>query len=280
MWTWHVFWRSQSFFHLLSKLVVDGTSKLEAIYRNRPFLCTSGKLRPLPQPKLKMTACRPCNAFVSFPDAEYTASLIRGALSKLGSNVTITSTVPEDTDGLTVQWSTYDDINHELTLKNPRNVLSGCYIIRKSLIRKHFLHRALQGYMAKHPNSILGTAVPHTWDIEINHLDELDELWVDDLYDLVELLSEENNDWFILKPGMADRGMGIRLFKSKAGLQEIFESFEESDGDEEIEKEDESKTGVVTSQLRHFVIQVSVILYIVLTLKWGPARHTCKTHSS
>lgn len=57
--------------------------------------------------------------------------------------------------------------------------------------------------------------------------------------------------------GMADRGMGIRLFQSKEDLQQIFESFEEySDGSDDDERHDGSATDVVTSQLRHFVIQV------------------------
>jgi tubulin--tyrosine ligase len=53
---------------------------------------------------------------------------------------------------------------------------------------------------------------------------------------------------------MADRGMGIRLFHTKEDLQQIFESFEEDSDDDE--RTDGSATNVVTSQLRHFVIQV------------------------
>ena len=59
---------------------------------------------------------------------------------------------------------------------------------------------------------------------------------------------------------MADRGMGIRLFHSKKDLQQIFESFEEdsdgSDDDGPSGRTDGSATDIVTSQLRHFVIQV------------------------
>ncbi len=57
--------------------------------------------------------------------------------------------------------------------------------------------------------------------------------------------------------GMADRGMGIRLFYTKDGLQKIFESFEVDSDDEETEDEGGDASGVITSQLRHFVIQVS-----------------------
>ena len=58
---------------------------------------------------------------------------------------------------------------------------------------------------------------------------------------------------------MADRGMGIRMFNSKEQLQEIFEGFEsdeESDDDSEGQAQ-ASNTAVVTSQLRHFVVQVA-----------------------
>lgn len=64
-----------------------------------------------------------------------------------------------------------------------------------------------------------------------------------------------------MKSGMADRGMGIRLFNSKEQLQEIFEGFESDDEDEDAEDGDNagaSRTAVVTSQLRHFVVQVSI----------------------
>ena len=58
---------------------------------------------------------------------------------------------------------------------------------------------------------------------------------------------------------MADRGMGIRLFCSKEELQQIFQSFEE-DSDDNEERNNSSATDVVTSQLRHFVIQVQALL--------------------
>ena len=56
---------------------------------------------------------------------------------------------------------------------------------------------------------------------------------------------------------MADRGMGIRLFNTKDGLQKIFESFGVDSDDEETEDERGDASGVVASQLRHFVVQVS-----------------------
>lgn len=62
---------------------------------------------------------------------------------------------------------------------------------------------------------------------------------------------------------MADRGMGIRLFTSKDELQHIFEEFEgDSDSEDETDGtvEIDSNTAVITSQLRHFVVQVERII--------------------
>ncbi|KAG6878429.1 hypothetical protein C0993_007030 [Termitomyces sp. T159_Od127] len=105
--------------------------------------------------------------------------------------------------------------------------------------------------MTKHLSSSLKAAVPKTYEIEISFADELDEMWADDLWELGELL-DTSPSWWILKPGMSDRGMGIRIFNSKESLQQIFEEFELSDDEGESSP---GETAVVTSQLRHFVIQ-------------------------
>ena len=103
--------------------------------------------------------------------------------------------------------------------------------------------------------------MPRTWELELSFADELDELWSDDLYDLSEEIDKDDpSKWWILKPGMADRGMGLRLFHSKEDLEAIFQEFEQ-DSDSESEDEEAGEqcnrdTAVVTSQLRHFVVQV------------------------
>lgn len=142
--------------------------------------------------------------------------------------------------------------------------------------------------MVKHPESCLKEAVPKTWDLEISFADELDEMWGDELWDLGAAMDEQTveqdgikKSWWILKPGMADRGMGIRMFDSKEALQEIFEAFEE-DEDDELEEgkvgteqgrdeDTRDSTAVVTSQLRHFVIQVK---FCQIHLRFFPTSHT------
>ncbi|KAH7915394.1 tubulin-tyrosine ligase family-domain-containing protein [Hygrophoropsis aurantiaca] len=188
--------------------------------------------------------------FISWPSAPLTECLVRKAIAELGLSGSIHLIQPHSYHSL-LQWSTYDDLDHDATRKNPQNVLSSSYTIRKALIRKHFLSRCIQSYLTKHPHSVLKHAVPRTWDLEISYADELDEMWSDELWDLGNELDDPYK-WWILKPGMADRGMGIRLFNSKEALQRIFESFEGDSDDEDNTTDD---TAVITSQLRHFVIQ-------------------------
>lgn len=144
-------------------------------------------------------------------------------------------------------------------------VSSSSYCIRKSLIRKNWLHTSVHAHSVKSsasPSPL--TLLPRTWSIDLQFADDLDELLIDELYDLAELLEqgqEERRRWFILKAAMADRGMGIRIFSSLDGLRRILEEFEEQDESED-EEEDEaaqsssSSSAVALGQLRHFVIQV------------------------
>ncbi|KAI9512798.1 TTL-domain-containing protein [Russula earlei] len=224
--------------------------------------------------------------FVAWPSAPLTDLLVRSALLSLPdiNSATIHSTQPRSFRKL-IQWSTYDGIDHALTHSHHHDVLSSSYIIRKALIRKHFLSRSIRSYLTKHPDSVLRTAVPKTWEIEIAFSDELDDLWADELWDLSELLlasadaDETKKMWWILKPGMADRGMGIRLFDSKEGLRRTLDEFDDDDEEEEEEEgpdcgegrhdgngdgdgpgfgaaaQDDDDTSVAVSQLRHFVIQ-------------------------
>ncbi|KAG6850836.1 hypothetical protein H0H93_008139 [Arthromyces matolae] len=192
---------------------------------------------------------------VLWPYAPLTERLVRNAIDELDVNVDFVSSVPPLlADSRLIQWASYDHIDHELTHENHGQVLSSSYIFRKAIIRKHYLSRCLSSYMTKYPLSPLKAAIPKTYEIDISFADELDELWADDLWELAEALVSSQS-WWILKPGMSDRGMGIRLFNSKESLQEIFEEFELSDDEPEDDMDDVNATAVATSQLRHFVLQ-------------------------
>ncbi|KAF9015315.1 TTL-domain-containing protein [Cyathus striatus] len=216
---------------------------------------------------------------LSWSSAPFTSSLVHHALYPFPSHAQIVSSLPNAlSDALPtspsrflLQWSTYDHIDHELTHFCRKNVLSSSYTFRKALIRKHFLSRLIHSYVTKHPSASLARAAPKTFEVEISFADELDEMWADELWELGESLEDGSSTWWILKPGMADRGMGIRLFNSKEGLHNIFEEFEQEDDQEESsdqERDDHETTAVVTSQLRHFVIQE----YILSPLLVDPAQ--------
>ena len=204
--------------------------------------------------------------FLSWPSAPLTESLVRNALLALPTvkSANIYSTIPQSFNRL-IQWSSYDEIDHALTHSSHHNVRSSSYVIRKALIRKHFLSHCIHSYLTKHVDSVLRTAVPKTWEIEISFADELDDLWADELWDLSDVLDKSaqfDDRWWILKPGMADRGMGIRLFDSKEGLRRVLEEFDDDglgeygDGDGDGAATDDN-SAIAISQLRHFVIQAS-----------------------
>lgn len=101
-------------------------------------------------------------------------------------------TEEEKTSSNILQWATYDEIDHELTLFSPwsTKVMSCAYIIRKALIRKHFLSRSAHRHVVKNPDSPLKNGVPRTWELELRFLDELDEMWADELWDLGDVLDQ------------------------------------------------------------------------------------------
>ncbi|EKM83751.1 hypothetical protein AGABI1DRAFT_66676 [Agaricus bisporus var. burnettii JB137-S8] len=191
--------------------------------------------------------------FVSWPSAPLTRRLVLNALGQLPVTIHVVHALTDEPCHRLIQWSAYDSIDHELTNARRDSVLASSYTYRKALIRKHYLAHSIHSYLTKNPSSLLKTASPQTFDIDIAFADELDEKWADELYELGCFLDDDPQRWWILKPGMADRGMGIRLFSTKEALYQIFEEFELSDSDDE--ERQSSQTAVVASQLRHFVIQ-------------------------
>lgn len=135
----------------------------------------------------------------------------------------------------------------------------------------------MRHHTAKHAGSALAAAFPLTCDFELDYADFLDEALAEAFEVAASLVANAerapaDREWWILKPGMSDRGQGIRLFSTENELRAIFEEFEElesdseDDGGERGEEKDgvegeshaSSATDVVTSQLRHFVAQAYV----------------------
>ncbi|WWC73807.1 uncharacterized protein I206_107779 [Kwoniella pini CBS 10737] len=196
---------------------------------------------------------KPLEAFVSFP-SPYTQSLLIQALISCIPSLKLSLIPPSEGDPPALQWADYDLLSFDKPHSNPSKYLISSYIYRKALIRKHQLNSTIQAYLAKCDHrkikSVLAEGgIPKGWNVELQFLDELDELLMDDLYELNdgmrknEDLPVEDRSWYILKPGFADRAQGIRMFSTETELRAIFEEFEPPSSDEEEYESDDSKEG-------------------------------------
>ncbi|CRK30925.1 hypothetical protein BN1708_015878, partial [Verticillium longisporum] len=166
----------------------------------------------------------------------------------------------------------YETLDFEYAADHSSTVLINSYMIRKALIRKHYLSATVETWSAKHPSSSLATGVKRSEHFELDYAEFLDDALVEafDLRESLERNEEKEDpaqrDWWILKPGMSDRGQGIRLFSTQDELQAIFDGWEadrpDSDAGEDEDEEvadagdrDGSGDYITTSHLRHFVAQ-------------------------
>lgn len=159
-----------------------------------------------------------------------------------------------------VEYTDYDDLDFDRLAAGDESYFGCSYIYRKGLIRKHYLNNTVRMFCAKNPGSILNRAVPESFNLEVDYAEFLDDA-LDEAYELRQEIEAGGKTW-ILKPSMSDRAQGIRMFTTIDGLQEIFDRFEEeagNDSEEEGEQQntsgDEDNHGVITSQLRHFIVQ-------------------------
>lgn len=167
-----------------------------------------------------------------------------------------------------IQWSDYDLIDWSHLKSSPHQTLVNAYPIRKALIRKNHLVRAVESYHIK--NSLDPTnptwsrviSIPKSFSFTLCYSDELDELWMDELYDLNNQLPEtevglhqedkenrrktgQSKVW-ILKPALADKGQGIRLFETKDQLRQIFLEFERLEDQEDERLENIEASSIVS----------------------------------
>lgn len=199
---------------------------------------------------------------------KYVQPLILAALkARLPPELLVLIEDEPPTDCQYLQWRQYESINFEHLIASPATSLANSYIIRKALIRKHYLSTTVSNWLTKHPNSVLKRHVKVGVEFEVDYAEFLDDALVE-AWELKESWARNDGsnvakEWWILKPGMSERGQGIRLFSSEEELQAIFEEWDpESDDDDEEddathsgdEKED-AGNGIMTSQLRHFIAQ-------------------------
>nr|POF03794.1 putative tubulin--tyrosine ligase c12b10.04 [Quercus suber] len=178
-----------------------------------------------------------------------------------------------------LQWRQYENIDFDHLVGHPGSSLANSYIIRKALIRKHYLSNTISHWVTKNPVSILASHVKPSVEFEVDYAEFLDDALVE-AFELHDSWSRNmhkdpsDREWWILKPGMSERAQGIRLFSTEEELTEIFEAWDplsDAESDEIASQrsynsedlptarpclEDHQKDdGVVTSQLRHFIAQ-------------------------
>ena len=217
---------------------------------------------------------------INYEDA-YVQPLILAALKShlpQGSYTLISSIADlPDQSSPFLQIGAYEALPFPHILSHPTTTLANAYIIRKALIRKHYLSTTAFNWVTKNPSSILATNIKPACDFELDYAEFLDEALVEawelrESFERNEGKGSHEREWWILKPGMSDRGQGIRLFSTEEELQSIFEEWEADrpDSDDEGEDENENENGkeeqmeekgdregdyIMASHLRHFIAQ-------------------------
>lgn len=176
-------------------------------------------------------------------------SAFRGQGFEISFNKNILKELQEDPQMKVFHYGEYEELDIDLLQSHPHQYFISSFIYRKALIRKHYLAHTILHYCTKNPSSILKGAFPDAYLIEVDYAEFLDDA-LDEAYELRQELEMAEKTW-ILKPSMADKGQGIRLFRTILDLQNIFESFE-NDNDSDMESDQD---GIMVSQLRHFLIQ-------------------------
>ncbi|OAL00222.1 tubulin-tyrosine ligase [Phaeosphaeriaceae sp. SRC1lsM3a] len=208
-------------------------------------------------------------ALINYEDP-YVQPLILAALEKrlpaeTYELITTITQLPSPSSRL-LQWVQYESIDFDHLMDRSSTSTANAYVIRKALIRKHYLSTTIANWITKYPDSLLKKHVKPSVEFEVDYAEFLDDALIE-AWDLKESWARNEDkevserEWWILKPGMSDRGQGIRLFSTEEELTTIFEEWDPPSDDEDEEEDarsdadgDESDN-IMTSQLRHFVAQ-------------------------
>lgn len=192
----------------------------------------------------------PARIVLTIPDTDYIYQPLMHSFRKHLPNIPVSRNLPVTMDKLTFHYGEYEQLNMDQLMSNDF-YHANAYIYRKAIIRKHYLSHTIHSYVVKNEDSILNKAFFESFNIDVDYAEFLDDA-LDENWELRQEL-ESKQKWWILKPSMSDKGQGIRIFKTIEQLQDIFDSFEEDETDDEDVGQDSNK--VVTSQLRHFIVQ-------------------------
>ncbi|KAI1480872.1 sure-like protein [Daldinia eschscholtzii] len=190
-----------------------------------------------------------------------------------GETIPLSKLLPENSSSPVLQITPYEAIDWDYVDSHAETCIVNSYMLRKALIRKHYLSATVEQWVAKRPESVLKTHVKRSEAFELDYAEFLDDALIEafDLRASLEKNAEKEPgheiEWWILKPSMSDRGQGIRLFSTMEDLQGIFDEWEENlpDSEDEDEENDdavsnpdpdsERRNDITTSHLRHFVAQ-------------------------
>lgn len=192
----------------------------------------------------------PAQIVLTIPETEYIYGPLNRSFRKHLPNVPVSRSLPVTIDKLTFHYGDYEQLDMDQLMSN-QLYHANSYIYRKAIIRKHYLSHTIHSYVVKNRESILNRAFLESFNIDVDYAEFLDDA-LDENWELRQEL-ESKEKWWILKPSMSDKGQGIRIFKTIEQLQAIFDSFEEDETDDEDTETNTNK--VVTSQLRHFIVQ-------------------------
>ncbi|RCH77541.1 hypothetical protein CU098_001202, partial [Rhizopus stolonifer] len=179
-------------------------------------------------------------------DEPYTHQAVIKALKKSQLDIIISNS-PED-ENTDIQWLEYELIRWEEVMGS-QSSLANAYCIRKGLIRKAQLAYNITKYLSKNPSSILKRAIPETWLFELDHVDYFEES-MNEVFEVERDLQLGHS--FIIKPSLANKAAGIKVFNTLDQLRDIFEQ-EESDSDDDDDDDDDDEEDV--SQVKEWVIQ-------------------------
>lgn len=196
----------------------------------------------------EFTINEPSKVVITIPKEEYIFKPLLNSFREHLPNTPISYSLPPKIDTPILHFGDYEQFLLDEIMSND-NYHTNAYIYRKAIIRKHYLSHTIHSYVVKNEESILNKAFLESYNIDVDYAEFLDDA-LDENWELRQELEAEEK-WWILKPSMSDKGQGIRIFKTIEQLQSIFDSFEEDETDDE----DLDNNRIVTSQLRHFIVQ-------------------------
>jgi hypothetical protein len=117
-------------------------------------------------------------ALVDYED-KYVQPLILSALAKrLPSStyelITSIKQLPSPSSQL-LQWVQYESIDFDNLMDQSSTSIANAYVIRKALIRKHYLSTTIANWITKYPESLLKKHVKPSVEFEVDYAEFLDD---------------------------------------------------------------------------------------------------------